>query len=153
MEKPSVAALQRLVSLVNYLSKFLNKLSELYEPLRWLTHRGVEWSWSTRESLWKCEASCYFSSNSALFQDRKIQWCGSTPKTGKLGWLLVKVSIQTFRAVRTTTMTHPQGCRVKLINKRKPLRLWSKLLLQLQFCAISIPGNLLKAREMLLPVV
>ena len=35
IEKSSdVAALQRLVSLVDYLSKFLYKLSELYEPLR-----------------------------------------------------------------------------------------------------------------------
>ena len=50
MERPSdVAALRRLVSSVNYLSKFLSKLSELCEPLRRLTHKGVEWSWSTEQ--------------------------------------------------------------------------------------------------------
>ena len=46
MERPSdVAAVRRLVGLVNYLSKFLSKLSELCEPLRRLTHKDVEWSW------------------------------------------------------------------------------------------------------------
>ena len=50
MERPSdVAAVRRLVGLVNYLSKFLNKLSELCEPLRRLTHKGVEWSWSIEQ--------------------------------------------------------------------------------------------------------
>ena len=48
MERPrDVAAVRRLVGLVNYLSKFLSKLLELCEPLRRLTHKGVEWSWST----------------------------------------------------------------------------------------------------------
>ena len=47
MERPNdVAAVRRLVGLVNYLSKFLSKLSELCEPLRRLTHKDVEWSWS-----------------------------------------------------------------------------------------------------------
>ena len=46
MERPSdVVAVRRLVGLVNYLSKFLSKLSELCEPLRRLTHKGVEWNW------------------------------------------------------------------------------------------------------------
>ena len=50
MERPSdVAAVRRLVGLVNYLSKFLSKFSELCEPLRRLTHKGVEWSWSTEQ--------------------------------------------------------------------------------------------------------
>ena len=50
MERPSdVAAVRRLAGLVNYLSKFLSKLSELCEPLRRLTHKGVEWSWSTEQ--------------------------------------------------------------------------------------------------------
>lgn len=45
MERLSdVAAVRRLVGLVNYLSKFLNKLSELCEPLRRLTDKAVEWS-------------------------------------------------------------------------------------------------------------
>ena len=50
MEKPSdVAAVRRLVGLTNYLSKFLNQLSELCEPLRRLTHKDVEWSWSAEQ--------------------------------------------------------------------------------------------------------
>ena len=48
MERPNdVAAVRRLVGLVNYLSKFLlSKLSELCEPPRRLTHKDVEWTWS-----------------------------------------------------------------------------------------------------------
>ena len=69
MERPSdVAAVRRLVGLVTYLSKFLSKLSELCEPLRRLTHKGVELVDIARESLCKYEASRYFSSNSAIFQ-------------------------------------------------------------------------------------
>ena len=42
MERPNdVAAVRRLVGLVNYLSKFLSKLSELCEPLR-LAHKDIE---------------------------------------------------------------------------------------------------------------
>ena len=43
MERPKdVAAVRRLVGLVNYLSKFLRKLSELCEPLRRLTRKDIE---------------------------------------------------------------------------------------------------------------
>ena len=50
MERPSdLAAVRRQVGLVNYLSKFLSKLSEMCEPLRRLTHKGVEWSWSIEQ--------------------------------------------------------------------------------------------------------
>jgi len=50
MERPSdVAVVRRLVGLVNYLSKFLSKLSELCEPLRRLTHKDVAWGWSTEQ--------------------------------------------------------------------------------------------------------
>ena len=50
MERPKdVAAVRRLVGLVNYLSKFLRKLSEVYEPLRRLTHKDVEWRCSEEQ--------------------------------------------------------------------------------------------------------
>ena len=40
MERPAdVPAVQRLTGLVKYLSKFLQDLSELCEPLRGLTHK------------------------------------------------------------------------------------------------------------------
>ena len=76
MERPSdVAAARRLVGLVNYLSKFLSKLSELCEPLRRLTHKGVEWSWSIKqekafESVKQAVTSApilrYFNSNEPI---------------------------------------------------------------------------------------
>ena len=44
-----VAAVRRLVGLVNYLSKFLRKLSELGKPLRRLTHKDIEWRWSKEQ--------------------------------------------------------------------------------------------------------
>ena len=50
MERPKdAAAVRRLAGLVNYLSKFLSKLSELCEPLGRLTHKDVEWRWSEEQ--------------------------------------------------------------------------------------------------------
>ncbi|XP_070537048.1 uncharacterized protein [Ptychodera flava] len=47
MEKPTdTAGVQRVVGMVKYLSKFLCGLSDMCEPLRRLTHKGVEWKWS-----------------------------------------------------------------------------------------------------------
>ena len=73
MERPSdVAAVRRLVGLVKYLSKFLSKLSELCEPLRRLTHKGVEWSWpieqvkafeSVKQAVTSAPILRYFNSN------------------------------------------------------------------------------------------
>jgi len=37
------------MGLINCLSKFLSKLSELCEPLRRLTHKEVEWKWSVEQ--------------------------------------------------------------------------------------------------------
>ena len=50
MERPKdVAAVRRLLGQVNYLSKFLRKLSELWEPLWRLTQKDVEWRWSEKQ--------------------------------------------------------------------------------------------------------
>ena len=47
MEPPEdVAGIQRFVGMTKYLAKFLPDLSELSEPLRRLTHKDVEWSWT-----------------------------------------------------------------------------------------------------------
>ena len=47
MERPAdVPAVQRFTGLVKYLSKFLQDLSELCEPLRGLTHKKAEWNWT-----------------------------------------------------------------------------------------------------------
>ena len=47
MERPAdVPAVQRFIGLVKYLSKFLQDLSEMCEPLRHLTHKDAEWIWS-----------------------------------------------------------------------------------------------------------
>ena len=37
---------QRFIGLVKYLSKFLQDLSELCEPLHGLTHKKAEWNWT-----------------------------------------------------------------------------------------------------------
>ena len=50
MEKPQdVTGVQRLIGPVKYLSKFLSNLSQICEPIRRLTHKGVEWRWSTEQ--------------------------------------------------------------------------------------------------------
>jgi len=48
LEKPSptdAASLQRFLGMVNYLSKFVPKLSDHTELLRTLTVKGAEWRW------------------------------------------------------------------------------------------------------------
>lgn len=50
MEKPQdIAGVQRLIGLVKYLSKFLNNLSQICEPIRRLTHKDAEWRWSAEQ--------------------------------------------------------------------------------------------------------
>jgi len=47
MPKPEdVQAVQRFVNTVKYLSRFLEDLSDMSEPLRRLTHKDVPWEWS-----------------------------------------------------------------------------------------------------------
>ena len=47
MPKPAdAAAVRRFIGFVNYLSKFLPRLSEVCQPLRRLTMKDVEWHWT-----------------------------------------------------------------------------------------------------------
>ena len=50
MPKPTdVAGVQRLIGFVNYLSKFLPRLSDVCEPLRKLMAKDVEWHWTDHQ--------------------------------------------------------------------------------------------------------
>lgn len=50
MPKPEdVQAVQRFVNTVKYLSRFLEDLSDMSEPLRRLTHKGAPWGWSQEQ--------------------------------------------------------------------------------------------------------
>ena len=50
MPRPEdVQAVQRFVNTVKYLSRFLEDLSDMSEPLRRLTHRDVPWEWSQEQ--------------------------------------------------------------------------------------------------------
>ena len=50
METPvDVQGVQRLISMVKYLSKFLSNLSELCQPLRKLTYKDAEWQWTQEQ--------------------------------------------------------------------------------------------------------
>ena len=52
MKKPDdVAAVQRLMGMVNYLSKFLSDLSQICEPIRRLTHKDVQWFWTKEQHV------------------------------------------------------------------------------------------------------
>ena len=52
MDRPNdVPAVQRFIGLVKYLSKFLQDLSEMCEPLRRLTNKDVEWTWGHEEEV------------------------------------------------------------------------------------------------------
>ena len=47
MSRPTdVKGVQRLVGLANYLARFLEKLADIFEPLRQLTHKDTDWHWS-----------------------------------------------------------------------------------------------------------
>ena len=71
MERPAdVPAVQRFLGLVKYLSKFLQALSEMCEPLRRLTHKNAEWIWTheqedaferVKEAVVKAPVLKYFS--------------------------------------------------------------------------------------------
>ena len=50
MPKPKdVAGVRRFIGFVNYLSKFMPRLSEVCEPLRRLTMKDVEWHWTEHQ--------------------------------------------------------------------------------------------------------
>ena len=50
MDKPTdVATVRRVMGMVNYLSKYLKNLTDLSEPLRQLTHKGVEFVWTATQ--------------------------------------------------------------------------------------------------------
>ena len=52
MKKPDdVTALQRLMGMVKYLSKFLSDLSQICEPIRRLTHKDVPWYWTKEQDV------------------------------------------------------------------------------------------------------
>jgi hypothetical protein len=52
MKRPDdIPALQRLLGMVKYLSKFLSDLSQISEPLRRLTHKNVPWEWTEEQEL------------------------------------------------------------------------------------------------------
>ena len=44
-----IEGVQRFNGFVNYLAKFLPKLSEVTEPIRQLTRKDVPWSWSANQ--------------------------------------------------------------------------------------------------------
>ena len=47
MERPTdIQGVQHFCGMVNYLAKFLDKLSDMCEPLHLLTHKDIEWQWT-----------------------------------------------------------------------------------------------------------
>ena len=51
MDAPTdVTGVQRLSGMVNYLSRFLPNLSDVMEPIRRLTHQGIEWDWTSEHN-------------------------------------------------------------------------------------------------------
>ena len=52
MKKPDdVDAVQRLKGMVKYLSKFVSDLSQIFEPIRRLTHKDVPWFWTKEQDV------------------------------------------------------------------------------------------------------
>ena len=52
MKKPNdVAAVQSLIGMAKYLSKFIGDLSQICEPIRRLTHEDVPWLWTKQQDV------------------------------------------------------------------------------------------------------
>lgn len=93
MPRPEdVPAIQRLLGMVKYLSKFLNNLSHLSEPLRRLTHKEVPWNWTEeqeksfiaiKEAISSTPVLNYFDSSKA------VEGSGDASSTG-LGFVLTQ---------------------------------------------------------------
>ena len=48
MDRPNdVPGVRRILGLVNYMSKFLNKLADISDPLNQLTHKDTEFQWTS----------------------------------------------------------------------------------------------------------
>jgi hypothetical protein len=72
MEKPTdVKGVQRLLGMANYLTKFLENLSDICEPIQKLTHKENEWNWTfeqdeafekLKEAVTKAPVLKYFNS-------------------------------------------------------------------------------------------
>lgn len=68
----NAADLMRILGMVQYLSKFLPKLSDVTEPLRRLTDKGAEWLWSKQhENAWKTVKSLMTSAPVLAYFDEK----------------------------------------------------------------------------------
>ena len=93
MEKlKDVAAVQRLIGLVKYLAKFLDSLSQMYEPIRRLTHKEIEWNWTHEqdEAFERIRAAVTTAPVLQYFDSSKpTQSCGDTSSQG-LGFVLTQ---------------------------------------------------------------
>ena len=106
MEKPKdVAAVQRLIGLVKYLAKFLDSLSQMYEPIRRLTHKEIEWNWTHEqdEAFERIKAAVTTAPVLQYFDSSKpTQSCGDTSSQG-LGFVLTQEDHRISYASRALT--------------------------------------------------
>ena len=79
MSRPTdVKGVQRLVGLANYLTKFLEKLADIWEPLQQLTRKDAEWHWSNVHVLQ------YFGPSKRQCFSTTPQTLGLEPRSYKL---------------------------------------------------------------------
>ena len=73
MSKPKdVAGVQRLIGMVKYLAKFLQRLSEVCEPLRNLTHKDASWVWGKDHDKFLADIQKAICEASEHHQNRSI---------------------------------------------------------------------------------
>ena len=85
MQHPQcVEDVQRFAGFINYLSRFLPRLSDVMEPLRKLTHKDCVWKWESEEEDAFIEAKKLVSAAPVLayFDDKKelVMQCDSSSK-------------------------------------------------------------------------
>ena len=116
MKKPDdVAAVQRLLGMVKYLSKFLSDLSQICEPIRRLTNKDVPWFWTKeqdvafdkiKEAVTSAPALKYFDSS------KPTEGSGDASSQG-LGFVLTQEDHPVTYASRALTQTEQRYLQIE----------------------------------------
>ena len=110
MPTPSdVAGVQRFIGFTNYLSKFLPKLSEECEPLRMLTVKDAEWSWTSAHETavtLQCDASDIGLGATLLQKGQPIAFAGHALTECERNYTQIKKEVLPDISLRQISSIH-----------------------------------------------
>ena len=137
MKKPDdVAAVQRLMGMIKYLSKFLSDFSQICEPIRRLTHKHVPWFWTEEQDFAFDKIKEAVTSSPVLkyFDSRKpTEGSGDVSSQG-FGLVLTQEDHPVTYASRALTQAEQRYSQIEkeLLSRvwfrtQPPVRLWQKI--------------------------